>query len=114
MAEWSDFDLADGGEVDVKAWGPYAHFTLDLIPQNHWYIWVEFGGLRNEVTQNDLEMVAAPTPQWDLFSGGGVEFYAKGNVRARLGAHFGDMIDNEVGSLKFTFSLVFVPWELMQ
>ena len=120
----TDFDLDDGGEFNVQDWGGYGIIHLDLIPENNWTIWLKFGGVRNEaqtltgnvfvpkdeVGDKGLSQQSLPTPSWEMFGGAGVEFYALGDTRLRMGVNFWDIVDNRVGSLEATVEVVFSPW----
>lgn len=99
------FDMAEGPALDATQWGPYALVNFDLIPENDWTLFLKFGA-----QQTNVEDI---TPQWQLFSGGGVEFYpVNANVRMRVGIDFSDLHENRIGALFGYLALCFEPFAL--
>ena len=103
----ANFDLEEGQQYKTSAWGPYAITFFDLIPKNHWELFLKFGALKNKIKDFPAN------PQWQLLAGGGVEFFALGNVKGRVGVDFNDVYENQIGAMFFYMGLNFDPLSLL-
>jgi hypothetical protein len=109
----ANFDLDSGGVLKDIHWGPYLLTYFDLIPRNHVMLFLKFGATKNNITVPDTEeQLVEFTPKWEMFGGLGTEFYAQGDVRARLGVDFWDMQDSRIGAFFVYGALAFDPFSL--
>jgi hypothetical protein len=99
----TDFGLESGSELETSDWGPYVHIRFDVIPENDFYAYLDFG-----VAENQGNTIAA---NWGALVGVGIEFDAKADARARIGIRLDEVDGTDIRSVMLLGSLVFEPFK---